>query len=70
MKLTPVDSSNIAAIGHNPSTQTLRIKFKSGGMYDYPNVTVAQHQNFVTAESIGGHFHKNFKTRDFRKVEE
>lgn len=70
MKLKPVDSTNIAAIGHNPTTQTLRVKFKSGGVYDYPNVTVAQHQNFLAAESVGGHFHKHFKNRDFKKVDE
>jgi len=39
IKLAPVDSSQIEAIGHDPETNTLAIKFKGGGVYHYANVS-------------------------------
>ena len=67
MKLTPVKSSQIEAVGHNPEINTLRIQFKSrdpkkpGSTYDYANVTPEQHKAMVEAESVGSHFYKNIK---------
>jgi hypothetical protein len=38
MTMQPVNSSNIAAIGYDPETQTLAIEFRSGGTYEYYDV--------------------------------
>lgn len=38
MNLTPVISENVRAFGYDPSTATLRIAFRSGGVYDYFDV--------------------------------
>lgn len=61
-----VKSSNISHIGWKDGV--LSVQFKSGDkIYDYLGVTDAEHKAFVDAESIGSHFHKHFKGRDFTK---
>lgn len=59
--LTPVQSSQIEAIGHDPETNTLAVKFNRGSTYHYANVTAEQYQDFLNADSIGKHFGAHFK---------
>lgn len=64
--MTPVASSQIHAIGHDPATNTLAIQFKgkdggAGSIYHYENVTPHQHAEFMAATSIGAHFGQHFK---------
>lgn len=63
IELHPVESSNIEAVGHDPATNTLRIRFKSGGTYDYADVTAKKHQEMLSAESLGQHFHRQIRGR-------
>lgn len=71
--LSPVKSSQIAAIGHDPMTNTLAIQFSPkkdgtpGSVYHYANVSADQFNAFKSADSIGSHFGKVFKhnTKDF-----
>lgn len=62
MNMTPVESSNIAAIGHNPQTSILHVQFKGGKTYEYKNVNTELFQQLLTAESIGSFFAKNIKS--------
>ena len=64
--LTGVKSSQLAAMGHDPETNTLAIQFhsgsdKPGSIYHYANVTAEQFAAFRDAESIGSHFNKHLK---------
>ncbi len=61
--LTPVESSQIAAIGHDPATNTLAIQFKSGAapVYHYANFSADDFNAFMGAKSIGSHFSKHIK---------
>lgn len=64
--LTPVTSSQLAAIGHDPATNTLAIRFNGkdgriGSLYHYANVTAEQFEAFQAAESKGSHFIRNIK---------
>jgi len=63
--MTPVDSSQIHAIGHSPETDTLAIHFKSksgpGSVYHYSGFTAEHFADFQKAESIGSHFGKHIK---------
>lgn len=54
--LVPVTSSNIAAIGHDPDTNELHVRFHSGATHIYSGVTAAQHAALVGADSVGKHF--------------
>lgn len=58
-----IESSQIAAIGYDPATQTLAIQFKSGtrAVYHYANVTPEDWEAFRAAESHGSHFYKHIK---------
>jgi hypothetical protein len=74
--MTPVTSSNIHAIGHDPVTNTLKVQFKdkSGAptaTWEYDGVPAEKHAALMAATpSIGSHFAKNIKGQhEGRKVE-
>lgn len=62
--LTDVASSQIHSIGHDPTTNTLAIRFTKGygsnrgpgSLYHYSNFTADEFEAFKNAESIGKHF--------------
>jgi len=69
VRLQPVESSQIAAIGYHPETQTLAIRFHRGygrdqapgPLYQYSNVTADDYEAFRNAESLGRHFGQHIK---------
>jgi len=67
--LTPVQSNQVKAIGYDDATQTLAVTFTrgAGAIYHYPNVSRAQYEAFIGAESIGTHFGKFIKPLPFNK---
>lgn len=69
IKLTPVTSSQIAAIGHDGDS-TLAVQFhprknaepeEQGPVYHYANVSAADFKKFSEAESQGSYFYANIK---------
>ncbi len=56
MTLTPVRSSNLAAVGYDPSTATLVIQFRSGDVYQYDSVPSSIYRGLRRAASPGGYF--------------
>jgi len=61
MKRTPVKSSNILEVGHDPETSTLEILFKNGGVYRYAGVDADKHAALMKADSVGAFVHANIK---------
>lgn len=65
MKLNPVSSSQIHAIGHDHETNTLHVQFRGkdgpGHTYAYSGVSESDHQALIGAESIGSHFGQHIK---------
>lgn len=59
--MTPVKSSSLAAVGHDPVTNTLKVKFNSGETYHFAGVSSDQHAKLMSAPSIGSHFQKNIR---------
>jgi hypothetical protein len=59
--MTPVKSSSIEAIAHDPVKRMMTVKFTNGGTYRYEGVTAAQHAQLMRADSIGTHFHKHVR---------
>jgi len=51
LPLTPVRSSNIAAIGHEAETQILQVAFLDGSVYQYFDVPEEVYEAFITALS-------------------
>jgi hypothetical protein len=56
MKMTPVTSSNIKAIGYNKLALELQVEFKSGKTFAYKYVSPSEYLDFLEADSVGKHF--------------
>jgi hypothetical protein len=53
-KLTPVESSNIDSLGYNGDG--LFVRFKSGGLYRYPECPRSVYEEGLKAPSVGQWF--------------
>tara|TARA_B100001250_G_scaffold408812_1_gene431881 strand:+ start:4180 stop:4515 length:336 start_codon:yes stop_codon:yes gene_type:complete len=69
IKLTPVDSSQVARIGYEEESKILAVQFKHGRMaiYHYPNVEPQTYADFMAAESKGVFFREHIKALPFEK---
>lgn len=56
-QMTPVSSSNIAAVGYDEATQELFIEFNTGVTYGYSHVPEEIYQGILDAASPGSFFH-------------
>lgn len=63
MKLTPVDSSVLAAVGYERATLRLRTQLTSGAVYDYFAVPPWIHDALMRAPSLGGYYNKHIRDR-------
>ena len=52
MQRTSVDSSNLAAVGYNPSRKVLEVEFNSGSVYQYYGVPEHEYRNLMSAGSM------------------
>ena len=64
--LQPVESKQIASVGHDAESSTLAIRFKNWkgeetSLYHYANVSADDHAAFLAAESKGRHFGQHIK---------
>ena len=53
MEMIPVDSSDIAAVGYDYDTATLRIGFLKGSTYEYYSVPSFLYEGIMSAGSKG-----------------
>lgn len=58
-EMTPVQSSNIAAIGHGDGG--LYVQFHTGSVYRYPTCDRQHHNELLAAVSVGSHFQRNIR---------
>ncbi len=56
MNRTPVSSTNLRSVGYDPSTSTLEVEFRHGGIYQYFDVPAARYDGLLSAYSKGGYF--------------
>jgi len=56
-----VDSSTVLSIGYEPTTSTLEVEFKNGGLYQYYNVPEPIYQQFMASDSKGKFLHAYIK---------
>ena len=61
MKMIPVTSSNIAAIGYDEDSQTLQVEFNNGSNYQYFDVTERVFNELRDAGSVGAYLASNIK---------
>lgn len=60
--MIPVQSSNIAAIDHDPVLLELTVEFKNGTRYLYRQVPPSIFDQLIKADSVGSAFHKLIKS--------
>ena len=61
MEMIPVSSSNLAAMGYDYDTSTLRIEFIKSGAYIYQGVPAHVYEGLLTASSKGQYFDQVIK---------
>lgn len=59
MQMIPVDSTQIAELGHEGTT--LRVRFNNMNIYIYDDVPEAVFQEIISAASVGKKFHELIK---------
>ncbi len=67
--LVPVKSTQVGAVGYDPTTKTLAVTFARGAgtVYQYPDITAATHAALLAAESIGKYFEQHIRPKPFKK---
>jgi hypothetical protein len=50
IELVPVQSTSLAAIGYDAPTRTLRVAFRSGGLYDYAEVAREVYEGLLASQ--------------------
>lgn len=63
MERIAVRSREIAIIGYDPSSLTLEIAFRNGGVYHYFDVPEKIYQSLMTASSQGTYFSQFIKEK-------
>ena len=83
MEMVPVTSSQLAAVGYDRETRTLRIRFADyrhkgndrlipGALYEYDDVPEDIHAGLMAAHSAGAYFGEHVRKGGFtfRRIEE
>ena len=52
----PVTSSNLRAVGYNPTSRVLEIEFNDGSVYRYSGVPESVYRDLMSAGSHGRYF--------------
>lgn len=60
---TPVKSSAIQTVGHDPATGIIHVEFRSGGTHPFGPFTREEYERFRDADSIGKHFHSHIRAK-------
>lgn len=60
-QLQSVNSTNVAAIGYDPENQILAVAYRSGGLYNYYDVSQREYDSLMMADSKGGFLAQNIK---------
>ena len=63
MDMIPVYSSAISAIGYDPSTMRMKIRFVQGDIYDFCGVPAQVFQGLLNAHSKGTYYNDHIRDR-------
>ena len=63
-----VNSSAIENVSYDKTNHILRLEFKQGVEYDYPEVPEVEFKNLIGAASVGKYFNNNIKKYSTKRV--
>jgi len=58
VKITPIESSTLASVGYDESSDLLQVEFRSRAVYRYFAVPAAVHEALLAATSKGSYFNQ------------
>lgn len=61
MNRTPVKSSNIKSVGHDPVNNVAEVEFSGGKVFHYQGVNAGEFEKLCNSKSIGSHFATHIK---------
>jgi hypothetical protein len=56
-----VNSTNLASVGYDPTSETLEVEFTNGSIYQYYNVPQIIFDQLMQAPSVGVFFNANVR---------
>lgn len=61
----PVESKNLSAVAYDPTRKVLMVMFRANPalIYDYRRVGLLKFARLMTAESIGGYFEQQIRSK-------
>lgn len=63
MEMIRVNSSAISAVGYDPASRRMKIKFKQGQTYDFCNVPERIFNGLLSAGSKGSYYNDHIRDR-------
>ena len=63
MEMIAVRSSAMTAVGYDPATRRMRIRFEQGHPYDFCGVPPAIHNGLMAALSKGSYYNQHIRDR-------
>lgn len=63
MDMIAVRSDAMTAVGYDPGTRRMSIRFQQGHSYDFCNVPPAIHQGLMSAGSKGSYYNRYIRDR-------
>jgi KTSC domain len=60
-ELTPVDSTNVAAVGYDAEEQEIYVEFGDGGIYKYSGPDQQTFEELLEAPSVGSFLNRAIK---------
>jgi hypothetical protein len=60
-EMTPVDSTNVAAVGYDPEAQEIYVQFLSGTTYKYLGTDEQTFEELRDAPSVGSYLNRVIK---------
>jgi lysyl-tRNA synthetase class 2 len=63
MRMVPVDSESLRAAGYDRARSVLRLRFRTGALYEYGDVPERVWQDLLGAESKGRYFMAHIRGR-------
>ncbi len=63
MEMIRVNSSAIAAVGYDPPSQRMKIKFNQGKTYDFCRVPKSVFDGLLSASSKGSYYDSHIRNR-------
>lgn len=61
--MIPVQSSNLAAIGYDPTARVMHVSFRGGGTYHHTDVPPEAYRKFMASPSKGRHYHEHVRDK-------